>query len=246
MGMLSLQHTKIVRLLLILMVAGFLTGCQEEFIEITEPNADTAFASSDSIAGLILKVTLKDGSFDNMIDKCSEINIEFPYSVRVRNEIIEIQSPEEIEALHEQLKQNSKSIKIVFPVTVSFSDYSTMVVSNNGELMRLQNRYIHRKYDDDIECIDFIYPIEMDLYDTLFQKQEYRHVRNDKAFHGILKGKKDFIFEIEYPVSLEISDSTTIEVTNNSELKHAIRNSIGTCDENDEVELENEDQHPGE
>lgn len=238
MGVLSLQHNKILRFLLILMVAGFLTGCQEEFFEITEPDTDTAFASSDSIAGLILKVTLKDGSFDNMIDKCSEINIEFPYSVRVRNEIIEIQSPEELEALQEQLQQNSKSIKIVYPVTVSFSDYSTMVVSNNGELMRIQNRYVHRKYDDDIECVDFKYPIDLDLYDTLFQRQEFRHVRNDKAFHGILKGKKDFIFEIEYPVLMDISDSVTVEVNNNSELKHAIQNSIGTCDENDEVEFE--------
>ena len=241
MGMLSLQHNNIVKYLLILLVAGFITGCQEEFFEITEPDTETSFASSDSIAGLILKVTLKDGSFDNIIDKCSEINIEFPYSVRVRNKIIEIQSPEELQALHEQLQQNSKSIKIVFPVTVSFSDYSTMVISNKGELMQIQNRYIHRKYDEDIECIDFIYPLEVDLYDTLFQKQEFRHVRNDKAFHGILKGKKDFIFEIEYPVLMEISDSLTVEVNNNSELKHAIQNSIGTCDENDEVEIEDQD-----
>ncbi len=241
MGMLALHQNKIIRFLLTLLVAGCLSGCQEEFVVITEPDKESAFTQSDTIADLILKVTLKDGSFDNVIDKCSEINIEFPYSVRVRNNIIDIHSPEELDSLQQALHQNSKSIQIVFPVTVSFSDYSTMVLSNRGELMRIQNRYIHRKYDDDIECIDFIYPIEMDLYDTLFQKQEYRHVRNDKAFHGILKGKKDFIFEIEYPVLMEISDSVIVEVNNNSELKHAIRNSIGTCDENDEVEVEEED-----
>lgn len=238
------QQMNILKLVLIAFFGMLLAGCQEEFFEITEPDTTTTFTANDTVADLILKVTLKDGSFDNIIDQCSETSIDFPYSVKVRNEVIEVNSGEDIEMLTEQYFQARKNLRINFPVTISFSDYSTLVLSNRGELQQIQNRYRHRLKDDDIECIDFVYPVSLSLYDPQFQKQEYRQAGNDKAMHGILKSKKETIIEIEYPVVLEKADGSTIEVKNNAALQSAILQAMGSCEENDEVEIDEED-HPG-
>ncbi|MDF1572007.1 MAG: hypothetical protein P1P82_10355 [Bacteroidales bacterium] len=231
----------IVKLVLIVSFGMMLAGCQEEFFEITEPDTTTTFFADDTISDLILKVTLKDGSFDNIIDQCSETSIDFPYMVKVRNEIIQIDSGEDIEMLAQQHLQVRKNLRINFPVTVTFSDYTTSVLNNRGELQQIQNRYRHRLKDDDIECIDFVYPVAISLYDTQYQKQESKWAGSDKEMHGIVKGKKEVIIEIGYPVVLEKADGITIEVTNNAELENAIIQSMGTCDENDEVEFDDED-----
>jgi hypothetical protein len=118
------------------------------------------------------------------------------------------------------------------------------VLSNRGELQKIQNRYKHRLKDDDIECIDFVYPVGLSLYDVQFQQPVSRLAGSDKEMHGILTGKKDVIVEFSYPLVLVYFDGTTVEVNDNAALESAIVASMGTCDENDEVESDEED-HPG-
>lgn len=232
------QQLKRIIIMVILPVAMLLTGCQEEFTEVIEPEANSSFIASDTISDLILKVTLKDGSFDNIIDQCSETSIEFPYSVKLKSELIQISSMEDLEELVQEQTQAGNSFRINYPVTVSYSDYSTEILSSRGELQRIQNRYKHRLKDDDIESIDFVYPIGLSLYDIQFQVPESRLVKSDKEMYGILKGKEGAIIEIGYPVALERFDGAIVEVDNNAALTDAIRNSLGTYDENDEVEID--------
>lgn len=232
------QQKIIWKLILAVQLVLLLTGCQEDFFQVTEPDETIAFKSNDTIGDLVLKVTLKDGSFDNFIDKCSETSVEFPYSVQVKNEVVEINTMEDLEAFSQAQSQARQAVKLNYPVTVSFSDYSTAVLSNRGELERLQNRYRHRIKDDDIEAIDFVYPLEINLYDTEFQKPEARLAGDDKEMHGILKGKAERIIEIGYPVVLEKFDGTSVEVNDNAALQRAIQEVMGSYDENDEVEFD--------
>lgn len=212
-------------------------GCQEEYAFVTEPDEDKAFRSGDTLAGLISRVTLKDGSFDNLIDRCSEISINFPYSVRIKNQTVDITSPDDIERIRQEFYPFNNSIIINFPVTVTYSDYSEAVLPNRGALQKIQNEYNKNKEDDDIECIDFIYPIDISLYDTKYQKPESLRTGNDKELHCLFKNKNDFIIEIGYPVVVEIADGTTVNIHNNLELVSEIINAIGSCDEHDEVDF---------
>jgi len=212
-------------------------ACQEEYVEISEPDKSTAFTANDTIADLILRVTMKDGSFDNIIDKCSAISIQYPYSVQIRNEIITIKSTEDIEALKAKYFPLRNNILINFPVTVIFSDYSEKILSNQGELQKIRKQYNTRVEDDDIECIDFIYPVELSLYNTEFQKPDFVRVGNDKDFHGLLKNMNDLIVEITYPVEVEFWNGERLSINNNDELENEILNTSDRCDENDEVEF---------
>ncbi len=209
-------------------------GCQEEYIHITQPDQKNSFAANDTLAELILRVTMKDGSFDNFLDECSAISIKFPYSVRIRNEDITITSVEDINELEEEYLPFEGSIRFNYPVTVIFSDYSESVISNRGELQRIQNQFSN-EYDEDldIECIDFVYPIEISIYNTEFQKPDFVIVDSDKVFHGILKKANDLVVEITYPVSVELWDGDRISVQNNTELENEILNAMGKCDEDD-------------
>lgn len=214
-------------------------GCQEEYLQVTEPDNSATFSSGDTIAGLILKVTMKDGSFDDIIDNCSGISINFPYEVRIRNEKITINSQEDIEHIKQAYAQFKNAIKIQFPVTVTFSDYSETVLKNRGELQKIQNQYQKDQDGASIKCIDFVYPIDINLYDIQYQKPEFFSVETDKKLHSLLKNRNDILFEIGYPLFVELFDGTVLKVENNLELQTEITDALGICD--NETEFNEED-----
>lgn len=235
--MIKQHQIQIMKVIMALMLMMLFVGCQEEYIEITEPDKDTSFTANDTLAELILRVTMKDGSFDNFLDECSAISIKFPYSVQIRNELITITSREDIEDLEEEYLSFRGYIRFNYPVTVIFSDYSESVISNRGELQSIQNQFINEydeDEDEDIECIDFVYPIELSIYNTEFQKPDFVIADSDKDFHGILKKANDLIVEITYPISVELWDESMINIHNNKELENEILNATGKCDDDDD------------
>jgi hypothetical protein len=237
-----LHPIKITKIILMVLIAILLAACQEEYVEISEPDKNTAFSASDTLADLIMKVSLKDGSFDNVFDNCSEISINFPYAVQIRNEIITISSIEDIEKLKQEYLPLKNPILIRYPVTVTFSDYSETELKNPGQLQKIQNQFNATIEDDDIECIDFIYPFEMNLYNTEFQKPDRVRAHNDRTLHSILKNINELIVEIDYPIQVELYNGTTVSISNNVELKNEIMNAAGSCDEEDEINI-NEKKH---
>lgn len=226
-----------IKLIMMISLLGLFISCQEEYEIIEGPDKRTAISASDNLVDLIRKVTLKDGSFDNIIDDCSEISIEYPYSIKIRNENISITSLEDIEALKKEYFPLKNPILIEYPVTISFSDYSEMTLNNPGQLQKIQNQFNTIVDDDDIECIDFIYPLEINLYDTEFQKPDLIFPENDKDLHIILMDIEDLIIEIAYPIEVELSEGARIIINNNGELEKEIINAMDSCDEQDEIEF---------
>jgi len=240
----SIQKLKtITQALMALGLVLLCISCQKEHVEINEPDKRTAITANDIVAGLILKVALKDGSYDNIIDRCSEISIQFPYSIHVRNEIIEITSVEDIETMKLEYFQFRNSIHIIYPVTVIYSDYSESILNNTGDLRKIQNQYQSKDGDADIECIDFIYPIEITLYNTSYQKTDLWIIKNDKDLHALFRDIQDQIVSIKYPIQLKTSDGNRITINDNVELEREISKFENTCDEGDNEEFSDED-HP--
>lgn len=234
------QQTGIIKILTVLLMVILASGCQEGFIVITEPDKAAVFSTSDTIADLILKVTLQDGSFDDIIDNCSEISINFPYEIRIKNETITISSPEDIEQVELNYQQFLNAIVLKFPVTVTFSDHSESTLTNRGDLQKIINEY-EKKKRELIKCIDFIYPFDVYIYNTEYQKPESANIRNDKKLHGLLKHKNGILVEIDYPISVELSDETVVTIGNNQELETEILRAIESCGEPGDEEFTEED-----
>ena len=233
------MSTKITLIALSFIVA--LLSCQKEYTNIDEPDKSTTIIADDNIADLISKMVLKDGSFDNIIDRCSEISIKFPYAVSIEEQLIQISSREDIEEIKQNYFHLRDDIDISYPVTVSFSDYSELVLTNADELEEIQEQYNTTLEDDDIECLNFIYPIEITLYNTLYQSSETVVVTNDYDTYSIFSDMDNLVLEISFPIQIESLNQDTITIHNNDELEDEIEKIIDNCDEEDEVEFDEED-----
>ncbi len=217
-------------------------GCQKEYLEVSEPDADLTITANHPVADLVIKIALKDGSFDNIIDRCSEISINFPYSVRIKNEVLEVSSSEDVQNIKLEYFELRNEFNLVYPVTVSFSDYSEAVLANKGELRQIQNQYNTTITDDDIECIDFIYPFTASVYNIQYQNYSHVEINDDMDLYNVFNKIHDLVVEFGYPLHVENLGGIITIINNNKELENKIREEINAgCDEEDETEFTDED-----
>ncbi len=227
----------------ILIFAIVITGCQKEFENIIEPDKNEVISEGDSIAELLVKVALKDGSFDNIIDSCSAVSLNFPYSITVNEQLLQINSPEDIEMIKLEYSEEPESIHIIFPVTIIFSDYTEKVLNNSDELENIQKQYNANIEDDDIECLDFVYPLNLCIYNTVFQNSDCFAVNNDYELYSLFSDITDLVIELEYPIQLSASNNDLFTVNDNTELGYLIDNISGSCDEYDDVDEYDDDEY---
>tara|TARA_R110002050_G_scaffold152504_2_gene280004 strand:+ start:738 stop:1865 length:1128 start_codon:yes stop_codon:yes gene_type:complete len=232
---------KMKHLLSILIIALVLAGCQKEYEDIIEPDKSEAISADDNIADLILNVVLNNGSYDNLIDRCSEISIKYPYSILINDQLMEINSKADIDVLYIDYFQYRDDIEIQYPITVLYSDYTETVLSNSDDLEKIQEQYNTKLIDDDIECIDFIYPIEINIYNTTYQKTNNLVAHSDEEMYEIFQDLTDIILEIKFPIELETINGEKFSVDNNFELENLIDDYKDNCDENDDVVIEDTD-----
>ncbi|WP_333599450.1 hypothetical protein [Flavobacterium sp.] len=99
------------------------------------------------------------------------------------------------------------------------------LIQKDSELYDLIGRVTKEEGDPikDIVCIDFVYPIHLEIYDAnLVPVGSVTIIGDDNfsAFLGILPA--DQSLSISYPIATTLSDGTVFTVNNNSELKLAI------------------------
>ena len=231
---------------IVLIFLGFsLIGCQEEAIEIQRPPADEAFNATEALARQIQRVATKDGSDDNIITGGSCVSFELPVNVVVNGQEITINSEQDldtVERIIDQFEEDNDDVEVIFPVTIILSDYTTIEINSEDELEDYVEACIEEGIDDDIECIDFIYPLEVSVYDTDNQIAEIVTLVDDKSLFLFLDDLEDNILvQFNFPVELVLADSTNILVYDNQQLAEAIENAEDTCDEDDDLDFDDDD-----
>ncbi|MGV9003201.1 hypothetical protein [Flavobacterium sp.] len=99
------------------------------------------------------------------------------------------------------------------------------VIQKDSELFNLIDRVTTTEENPmkDIVCIDFIYPIKLQIYNTVLQPLYSVTIIGDNdfsAFLGMLP--VDQSLSISYPITTTLNDGTEFTVNNNTELKIAI------------------------
>jgi hypothetical protein len=102
---------------------------------------------------------------------------------------------------------------------------SEELIQKDSELYHLIDRVTKEEGDplQDIVCIDFVYPIHLEIYDSVLHPIGSVTIIGDdnfSAFLSILPANQSL--SISYPISTTLSDGTDFTVNNNSELKLAI------------------------
>ena len=232
-------------LALLLFTALTFTSCQEEFEELPQPDEQQTIMASSSTAKLIERTAANDGSFDNIVDGASCFAVKFPYTVNVNGLDITIDSREDlhvIEEIFDALDNDIDVLEILFPITITLADYTEITINNFDELRELAATCIEGGGDDDIECIDFVYPVTFFTFDINEVQTGSVTVNDDEELRRFMEGLDEGdLISIDFPVSLKLYDGTVVTVENNAELAITIENAKEACDEDDDDDYNDDD-----
>ncbi|WP_430427604.1 hypothetical protein [Maribacter litoralis] len=229
----------------LLAIAFSFTACQDEFEEINTGEEPQAITASSATADLIQRTSSNDGSGDNIVDGTSCFEINFPYTVEVNGIELTIDSEEDIDQVEEifdSIDDDENLLDIIFPITVTAGDFTEITINGLEDLRDLAADCKEDGEDDDIECIDFVYPMTMFTFNVNLEQTSSVEVTSDRELRLFFKELgDDSLVSFDFPVTLQLYDETTIVVESNQELAIAIENAKDTCDEDDDDDYNDDD-----
>nr|WP_299070532.1 hypothetical protein [uncultured Allomuricauda sp.] len=226
-------------------MALIFASCQEEYEEVGGDEQQETISANSSTAVLIEKTSSNDGSFDNIVDGASCFAVEFPYTVEVNGIEVTIDSREDlhqIEEIFDEVDIDDDILDIIFPITITLADFTEIVIENKEQLRELAAECIEGGDDDDIECIDFVYPLTMFTFNVDNQVTGEVVIESDKELRRFFAGLEDNdLVSIDFPVTLKKYDGTEIVVDSNGELANALEEAKDECDEDDDDDYNDDD-----
>lgn len=226
-------------------IALSFTSCQDEYEEINT-GEDQKAITANSTAGLLIQNTVtKDGSYDNIVDGTSCYDIKFPYMVSVNGLEITIDSKEDlvlIEEIFDEVDDDEDFLEIFFPITITSGDYTEITINGPDDLNALAEECLEGGEDDDIECLDFIYPMTLYTFDVNLEQTGEVIVKSDMDLSLFFKGlEENELVSFDFPITLELYDDTKVQVNSNEELTNVINNVKDACDEDDDNDYNDDD-----
>jgi hypothetical protein len=220
-------------------------ACQEESEEITPPPSDKAILPNFIMANYIQRISLHDGSSDNIIDNSSCITIAFPVTVVVNGQQMTIDSEDDfktVERVLDEFANDNDTLHIIFPVAITLADHSELTINNSEELEDIMEPCTEGGHDDDIECVDFKYPLTFAIYNFEHQLSDIISLNDDQELY-------EFFFTLEeselvsfrFPVTVVMSEGEEIMANSNDQLEEIIENAMDDCDEDDDNDHNDDD-----
>merc|ERR1712137_1290055 len=137
-------------------------SCQNEETEIINPSNNDIIEGDSVAANLMARMATNDGSVDNIIDYANCLEVVLPVTVTANGITITIQSVadySQLENILDAFTNDDDAVDITFPITVILNDYTEIVITSQQQLEALIDDCVgENEDDDDIECIDFVYP----------------------------------------------------------------------------------------
>lgn len=220
-------------------------SCQKEepFHEAIDP--ELTLAAGSTVVELMKRITSYDGSYDNIVDGASCMGIQFPYTVMVNGLELQIETMEDLQKVEDILDaadEGEHNIQITYPITVTMSDYTEIVVNSEAVLQGYGEQCVEGGADDDIECVDVIYPVNLFTYNPNLEQTGNITVNHDKELRRFLAGlKDDDLISIDFPMTFEIFDGDEVTVNSNTELANAMERTNEICYEDDNNDHNDDD-----
>ena len=115
----------------------FLSSCQDEVTEITQPTEQEALAPDSPLARNIFNMSTNSSNAASIVTNTSCLSIELPFSVVVNGIEITIETEEDydiVATIFDEFDDDDDELQIIYPVTLILFDYSEVEVNNNDEL----------------------------------------------------------------------------------------------------------------
>ena len=235
------------RILYIFFVVLLLVNCRKETYELVEGPKDKNLESDSNIANLLQRTALNDGSLDNIIDKANCFTVQLPITVVANGEEIQIISVSDydlIEGIFNASNSDQDVLNIEFPITIIEDNFIETVVNSQTELSTLANTCNGENIDDDdIECIDFVYPITVSIYNKTSELTDRISILSDKQLYSFIEDlNENLVVNVGFPINVVFSDGTFIEISDLVVLETTIDLVKDTCDEDDDYDFNDDNE----
>lgn len=227
---------------------GLLTfsSCRTEDDLSIDPPMQGSIESNTNIADLLNKTSLNDGSPDNIIDNASCFSVVLPVTVTANGQEVVVSNQSDFQTIENIFDLDLDDVDVLeidFPITLTASNFETTTVNSASELLSLTSQCpAENAFDDDIECIDFVYPIRASAFNENSELVETFNFDNDKDLFDFIKDIDEYsAATLLFPISLVLYDGTQISVNSLSELETALENAEDVCDEDDDNDYDDDD-----
>ncbi len=222
------------------------TSCREEESVFVGDMPEELLVPGSNVANLLFKTTLNDGSEDNIIDGASCFSVNLPVTVIVNGMellIEDVAGIDRIEELFEENDEDEDSLEIVFPITITFADYTEETVTNQEELTAFANTCPEENSeDDDIECVDIVYPVTISIFNTAMESFDSFMFEDNASLNDFIENlNEEDIVNIEFPITLVLTDGTELEAQDLLGLEQLISDAEDSCDEDDDNDFNDDD-----
>ncbi|NNK83646.1 MAG: hypothetical protein HKO92_11030, partial [Flavobacteriaceae bacterium] len=227
----------------------FVFSCQNEFLEESSQNQEETLVPNSNLTLAMRSTAANNGSMDDLLDDSSCFSVNLPVTIIVNDITVTINTLEDleiIEELYDEFDDDEDNLEFLFPITIILNDYEEIVIASQDDLEAFIEECTQNSSDDEIiECVDFVYPITVSIYDANFQVIENVTFISDDELYYFLDELEDdsdnqvIIASLNFPVTLIYADGSTLEVSSNPELQAAIDAAEEDC--NDEDTCSNED-----
>jgi hypothetical protein len=236
---------KIIGLLSITILFLF-TSCRTEETQFEQAPENQILVADSPVAKLMQRTSTNDGSNDNIIDNSNCFNVQLPVTVTVNGTEMIINTEADfaaIESIFDEFDDDNDDIQITFPITVILADFTEIILNNASQLDSLSDTCNgENESDDDIECIDFQYPITASIFNSNNELINTVTINNDHDMHDFLEDiDVDTIVNVDFPITVIIPDGSLITINNFTELAAAIETYKDTCDEDDDNDYNDDD-----
>lgn len=203
-----------------------ITSCQKEELTVVETNIDSSFVQDPELSRLMQSVTAHNGSFDDVIDQSDCFSINFPYEVFFNGEPYNIASVADLVPIDEL-----DEIQLMYPLTITLGNHAEMTLLNETEFINLKNECAAGTlYNDLIDCVDFVYPIRVALFEPATSNYQTITLDSDEeTFESIDDFTSETLVSINYPFDIRSEEGIFIAINSNIELKSQIATAEANC-----------------
>ncbi|WP_378182561.1 hypothetical protein [Aquimarina sp. SS2-1] len=230
----------------IVLTVTLLLSCRSEEREFEQAPEEEVLVANSQVANLIQRTSMNDGSIDNILDRSNCFTVKFPVTVTANGLEITITNEEgldTVEDIFDELEDDDDTLTFSFPIVIVLSDFSEITINNSSELQSFSDDCNGEdEEDDDIECIDFQYPITASLFDINNDLIGDVTITSDSQLYDFIDDLEDnVIVSVDFPITVILSDGSTMQVGNLIQLEDIIEEAEDDCDEDDDYDYDDDD-----
>lgn len=222
------------------------TSCRKEEIEFQQAPEEETLQANSNIAYLMQRTAMNDGSVDNIIDNSNCFTVQLPVTVVANGLEITINSLDDlnsIEGVFDEFDDDTDELEINFPITIIFNDFTSTIITDSNQLYSYSvNCNGENEPDDDIECVDFDYPMSASIFNANEELLYSVTLTSDYQLYTFIDSidMSDFV-TVDFPITVSLFDGTQLIISNLNELEITIENYVDACDEDDDNDYSDDD-----